>query len=132
MIHEQSFRLRHALNHVAKPLDTKASQLLDTELSRFVAKDADLLSKNTEYLTKHGESARHVQAALRVRHILDPGTAEENQKDLIRTLALESISLESAIEGLGVLDNWNAKSRFQDDYRAAAHERWPEATAFRK
>ena len=79
---------------------------------------------------KNNESAAHVQACLRVRQALDPKTSDDNQKDVIRTLALPSVSLEDAIQGLELLNEWKAQSQYRQDYIAAAHERWPEATAF--
>ncbi|KAI4164684.1 MAG: hypothetical protein LQ342_001658 [Letrouitia transgressa] len=129
-IHEQSCRLRYTLNALTEPLSSKTSDVLETELSQLVAKDADLLSLNNAYLTNNGESALCVQAALRVRQMLDPSTTEENHKDLIRTLALESSSLEIAIQGLIHLREDDAQPKFQDEYAAVAHRRWPEATAF--
>ncbi|KAL9607375.1 MAG: hypothetical protein Q9167_007707 [Letrouitia subvulpina] len=129
-IHEQSCRLRFTLNALTEHLSSKTSEVLETELSQLVAKDADLSSLNNAYLTKNGESAQHVQAALRVRQMLDPSTKEENHKDLIRTLALESSSLEIAIQGLIYLREDDVQPKFQDEYAAVAHKRWPEATAF--
>lgn len=73
-----------------------------------------------------------MQACLRVRQLLDPDTADKNQQDIIRTLALEGSSLEDAVRGLEMLKEWKAKTQYVDDYIAAAHERWPEATAFHK
>lgn len=73
-----------------------------------------------------------MQACLRVRQLLDPSTSEKNQQDVIRTLALEGSSLEDAVRGLELLKEWKAKDQYQDDYLAAAHERWPEASAFKK
>lgn len=95
-----------------------------------VPQDADLLKLNSDFLGRNCNSAAHVQASLRVRQLLDPKTADENQKDVIRTLALPSVSLEDAIRGLDLLKDWKAESRYREDYIAAAHERWPEATAF--
>lgn len=73
-----------------------------------------------------------MQACLRVRQLLDPSGSEKNQQDITRTLALEGSSLEDAVRGLELLKEWNAKDQYQDDYLAAAHERWPEASAFKK
>ena len=67
-----------------------------------------------------------------MRQFLDPGSSEKNQQDVIRTLALEGIGLEDAVKGLELLKEWKAKDQYQNDYLAAARERWPEATAFQK
>ncbi|KAL8736156.1 MAG: hypothetical protein Q9166_000311 [cf. Caloplaca sp. 2 TL-2023] len=128
--HEQAIRLRHTLNSLPDPLPPKISEVLDAELSSLISSDADLLKLNTDFLTKHSDSAAHVQASLCARQLLDPKTADENQKDVIRTLAVPSVSLEDAIQGLDLLKDWKAELRYRNDYVAAAHERWPDATAF--
>ena len=81
-------------------------------------------------MQEHHESAAHLQSCLKVRQLLDPGSSEKNQQDLIRTLALERISLEDAVRGLTMLKEWKAKPQYVNDYVTAAHERWPEASAF--
>ena len=105
---------------------------LDAEFSTIMPKDADLMKLNSDFLIKNGNSARHVQASLRARQVLDPKSAEENQKDLMRILALNDVSLEDAICGLDQLKEWKAQQRFQDDYVAAAQQRWSESSAFGK
>ncbi|KAL8669970.1 MAG: hypothetical protein Q9168_005463 [Polycauliona sp. 1 TL-2023] len=128
--HEQAIRLRHALTSLAEPLPTKISEALEAEFSPLVSTDADLLKLNSDFLAKNSESAAHVQASLCARQVVDPKTADENQKDVIRTLALPSASLEDAIRGLDLLKDWKAQSRYREDYIVAAHERWPEAIDF--
>ena len=67
-----------------------------------------------------------------MKQFLDPSSSEKNQQDVIRTLALEESSLEDAVRGLELLKEWKAKDQYRDDYLAAAHERWPEASAFKR
>ncbi|KAL8905972.1 MAG: hypothetical protein Q9207_002303 [Kuettlingeria erythrocarpa] len=128
--HEQAIRLRHAIQSLKEPLEPQVSEALEAELSPLIPHDADLLKLNSEYLAENSESAAHVQASLRTRQLLDPKTADDNQKDVIRTLVLPSVSLEDAVRGLDLLKEWKAESRYRDDFIAAAHERWPEATTF--
>ncbi|KAL8843438.1 MAG: hypothetical protein Q9176_002051 [Flavoplaca citrina] len=128
--HEQAIRFRQTLKSVAEPLPSKISEALEAEFSPLISPNADLLELNSDYLSKNSESAAHVQASLRARQVIDPTTADENQKDVMRTLALPSVSLEDAIRGLDLLNDWKAQSRYREDYIAAAHERWPEATVF--
>ncbi len=123
-------RLRHTIQSLEEPLEPQVSEALEAELSPLIPHDADLLKLNSEYLAENNESAAHVQASLRTRQLLDPKTADENQKDVIRTLALPSVSLEDAVRGSDLLKEWRAESRYLDDFIAAAHERWPEATTF--
>ncbi|KAL8998013.1 MAG: hypothetical protein Q9169_002853 [Polycauliona sp. 2 TL-2023] len=128
--HEQAIRFRLALTSLAEPLPSKISESLEAEFSPLIPADADLLKINSDFLAKNSESAAHVQASLCARQGIDPKTADENQKDVIRTLALPSSSLEDAIQGLELLKDWKAQSRYRDDYIVAAHERWPEAIDF--
>ncbi|KAL8831127.1 MAG: hypothetical protein Q9170_005429 [Blastenia crenularia] len=128
--HEQAVRLRHNLKSLPEPLPPKASEVLESKFSPLVPSDADLWKLNADFLAKNNESAAHVQASLRVRQMLDPETSDDNQKDVIRTLALPTVPLEDAVQGLELLNEWKGPSRYREDYIAAAHERWPEATAF--
>ncbi|KAL8936969.1 MAG: hypothetical protein Q9211_003925 [Gyalolechia sp. 1 TL-2023] len=127
---EQSIRLRHSLQTLPESLPPKTTETLESEFSAMIPTNADLRQMNSDFLAKNSESAAHVRASLRVRQMLDPKTSDENQKDVIRTLALPSVSLADAVQGLELLKSWGAQSRYQEDYIAAAHERWPEATAF--
>ncbi|KAL8721680.1 MAG: hypothetical protein Q9225_001680 [Loekoesia sp. 1 TL-2023] len=130
LYHEQSIRLRQTLNSLPEPLSPKIFEILESEFSSLIPPDADLLKLNSDFLAKNNESAAHVQASLKVRQLLDHKTSDDNQKDVIRTLALPSVSLEDAVGGLELLNDWKAQSRYREDYIASAHERWPEATAF--
>ena len=74
-----------------------------------------------------------MQAALQVRaHILDSASNEKHSQDMIRTLALDDSNLEDAARGLEFLKEWKAEQKYIDDYMAAAHERYPEASAFQE
>ena len=105
-------------------------EILDTEFNTLFPASTDLSKHNDEYMQKHHDSAAHVQAALRVRMLLDSSSSEKNQQDVIRTLALDGSSLEDAVRGLATLKKWKAKDQYTTDYVAAAHERWPDADAF--
>ena len=61
--------------------------------------------------------------------ILDPASKENCSQGMIRTLALKG-NLEDARRGLEVLRGWKAEKKYIDDYLAAAHVRYPNATAF--
>lgn len=129
-IFEQSIRFRYTLQRLPEPLPPKTSETLEKEFTPLIPENADLLKMNSDFLAENNESAAHVQASLRIRQVLDPKTSDENQKDVIRTLALPSVSLADAVQGLELLKTWGAQSQFREDYVAAAHERWPEAMAF--
>ncbi|KAL8770063.1 MAG: hypothetical protein Q9209_004101 [Squamulea sp. 1 TL-2023] len=128
--HEQAVRLRHTLKSLPEPPQPKVLEALEAEFSPLIPPDANLLNLNSDFLAKNSDSAAHIQASLCIRQLLDPKTVDENQKDIIRTLAVPSVSLQDAIRGLDLLKDWKAKYRYRDDYVAAAHERWPEASEF--
>lgn len=130
--HEQAIRLGQKFRAQTEPPDRKIQEVIAAEFDPILPASADLSAQNDELLQKNHDSAPHVQACLRVRQLLDPSTSEKNQQDVIRTLALEGSSLEDAVRGLELLEEWKAKDQYQDDYLAAAHERWPEASAFKK
>ena len=105
-------------------------EVINAEFNDLLSASTDLAKHNDDFLQKHHDSASHIQACLRVRQMLDQGTSEKNQQNLIRTLALGGCNLDDAVRGLELLKEWKAEPKYRDDYIAAAHERWPEASAF--
>lgn len=105
-------------------------EVINAEFNDLLPASTDLAEHNDDFLQKHHDSASHVQACLRVIQLLDQSSSERNQQNLIRTLALEGCSLIDAVRGLELLKEWKVEPRYRDDYIAAAHERWPEASAF--
>ncbi len=105
-------------------------EVINAEFNDLLPASTDLAKHNDDFLQKHHTSAPHVQACLRVRQMLDPSSSEKNQQNLIRTLALEGSSLDDAVRGLELLEEWKAEQKYKNDYIVAAHERWPEASAF--
>ena len=107
-------------------------EVINAEFNDLLPASTDLAKHNDDFLQNHHDSAPHVQACLRVRQLLDPSSSDKHQQDVIRTLALENCSLDDAVSGMRILEDWMADSKYKHDYVAAAHERWPEATAFAK
>ena len=130
--HEQAIRLGHTFRTQTEAPDRKIQEVLAAEFDPVLPASTDLSKHNDEFLQKHHESAPHVQACLRAKQLLDPSSSEKNQQDVIRTLALEGTSLADAVRGSELLKEWKAKDQYRDDYLAAAHDRWPEASAFQK
>ena len=130
--HEQAIRLAHTFRTQTEPPDRKVQEVIAAEFDSILPATTDLSKHNEEFLQKHHQSAPHVQACLKMKQFLDPSSSEKNQQDIIRTLALEGSSLEDAVRGSELLKEWQAKDQYRDDYLAAAHERWPEASAFQK
>ena len=105
-------------------------EIFECELGALATKDSDPEKLNGDFLQEHSGSAPHVQAALRARvAILDPTSTKKCSQDMIRTLALEG-NLEHATNGLNTMREWRSEQRYIDDYIAAAHARYPEASVF--
>lgn len=129
--HEHIFRFQQAISKLSEPLPLKAMEVINAEFNTILPTSTDLAKHNDDFMQAHHDSAAHMQAALKVRQLLDPSSSEKNQQDVIRTLALDGSILDDAVRGLGMLKGWKAKDRYLTDYVAAAHERWPEASAFK-
>ena len=128
--HYQMIFLRDKVNRSPPSLPPKVREIFDSEFSSLIPKDANLTKLNDEYLQIHHESVSHVQVALQVRvYILDPASKEKCSQDMIKTLALKG-NLKDATRGLDLLREWKVEKRYIDDYLAAAHVRYPNATAF--
>jgi hypothetical protein len=91
-----------------------------------------LKAYNNSFLQKHQKSASHLQAAYNVRHILDNSSKAQNEEDLKKTLDLSEVTIEQALAGFGLLDQWKSEQKVKDDYRAKAASRWSEATVFKQ
>ena len=132
--HYQLVQLRHKITNDKSGQFTsspKSLESLESELSKHLAKDADLTKFNDHYLQEHSEDAPAVRAALRLRgEILKPDSKGEVSADLIRILALDSSDLKDATEGLQVLKDLKPEQKHLDLYLAAAKERYPEAKVF--
>lgn len=128
--HYQLILLRSKITSTQPSLPPKILEIFESELASLAAKDSDLGKLNDDYLQEHHESAPHVQAAIRARaNIIDPISKDKCFQDMIRTLALDC-NLEHATNGLNTLRDWHSEKRYIDDYKAAAHERYPEASVF--
>ena len=93
-------------------------EVINAEFNTLLPASTDLAKHNNEFLQQHHDSASHVQACLKVRQLIDPSIAEKNQQDVIRTLALEGSSLEDAVRGLELLEEWKADPKYKNDYLA--------------
>lgn len=94
--------------------------------------NTDLKDYNKDFIRAHSQSASHLQSAYNVRYILDNSSRSQNEDDLKNILNLPDMTIEQAIIGLALLDEWKSEQKVKDDYRAEAAERWDEATVFKK
>lgn len=131
--HEQGCRFRLALDNPPEPLPQKVQEVINTTfLSKFASKSVE--EDNEDYLESHKDSPAHIQSAVRVRNILNPGsddTKSKGAKDLESAVALDVASLQEAIDGLHLSDEIGAGSEARESYLEAARKQWPEASVFK-
>jgi hypothetical protein len=146
-LHEQSVRFRQTSQYISclsrklcwpvtvsktsEPLPAQVSQVIKESFTEPAA-DADLKAYNNSFLQKHSKSASHLQAAYNVRHILDNSSKAQNEEDLKKTLDLPEITIQQALAGFGLLDQWKSEQKVKDEYRAKASGRWSEAAVFKQ
>jgi peptide alpha-N-acetyltransferase len=129
-LHVQLLRFRLALNGLQEPLPEKVSSIVSEEFAKLLPTSENLDAWNESYLTSHKESVEHVRAALTARLLINTDTKAQSEKELLSTLDLDDSTLEKAIAGLEVLDEWKSNSTARQAYIKKAHEKWQESSAF--
>jgi hypothetical protein len=51
---------------------------------------------------------------------------------LKKSLDLSDVTIQQALAGFGLLDQWKSEQKVKDDYRAKAASRWSEATVLKQ
>ncbi|KAI1370635.1 N-terminal acetyltransferase A, auxiliary subunit [Hypoxylon crocopeplum] len=125
-VHEQVVRFRQALNSKIESLPTKAAEVLKSEFTAAEA-SADLKKFNTTFQDKHKDSASHVISAIKTERLLGENK-QKNEKNLAGVLNVKGVEYEQAAEALALLKQW--RSSEADAFKAAAHKKWPEVSAF--
>jgi hypothetical protein len=115
---------------VQEPLPEKISGIVNSEFETLLPKSQPLGDWNDSFLASHKTSVPHVQAALTARLLLKPESKSQCEKDLVSTLDLEDASLEKAIAGLDLLDEWRSSAAAKQAYVEKAYQKWSEASAF--
>ncbi|KAI2472732.1 N-terminal acetyltransferase A, auxiliary subunit [Annulohypoxylon bovei var. microspora] len=125
-VHEQVVRFRQVLNEKLGSLPPKVVEVLK---SGFTAVDGsvDLKKFNADFQEKHKDSAEHVISAVRIERLLGEDKMK-SEKDLAKVLDLKDIQYEQATEALALLEQW--RSGEAGAFKTAAHQKWPEVTAF--
>ncbi|KAK4994014.1 hypothetical protein LTR66_005875 [Elasticomyces elasticus] len=132
-LHVQTVRFRQALDNLSEPLPENVSQVIKSTFEEKLLPPSTSLSDfNSSFLSKHKNSASHVQATLRVCHMLDASRKQQNEQDLQATLDLPLIQIHEATEALLLLDEWESAPSVRKAYLDAAKRKWPEATAFQR
>ncbi|KAM5453833.1 hypothetical protein MaudCBS49596_002456 [Microsporum audouinii] len=104
--------------------------LINAEFDILLPKSTDLTKWNEEFLSSHAKSAAHVQAALTVRQMLSPESKGQSEKDLISSIDLDTTTLEDALAGLSLLDDWGSAAETKASYSTNARRRWTKASVF--
>ncbi|KAI1383004.1 N-terminal acetyltransferase A, auxiliary subunit [Hypoxylon trugodes] len=125
-VHEQVVRFRQALNSKLASLPPKVAEVLKSEF-KVVDASADLKKFNADFKEKHKDSAAHVISAIKIERLLGEDK-KKSEKDLVAALSLKDIEHEQATESLALLRQW--RSAEVDAFKTAAHQKWPEVTAF--
>ena len=128
--HEQSCRLRLALDASPKAFPAKVQDVLQ---SQFLSKlpSQSVAESNQEYLHKHKGSGPHVQAAVRLGSLLEDHDKAKSVRSIQETLDASDLSIKEAVDGLRLLEEMDGGVEARQGYIHKAHQRWPEATAFR-
>lgn len=78
----------------------------------------------------HKDSVSHIQAALACRQLIDPDTKAQNEKDLAATLDSSDASIETALAGRELLNEWRSEQATKQVYAEKAKGKWPESSVF--
>ncbi|KAK2734256.1 hypothetical protein FQN55_002873 [Onygenales sp. PD_40] len=130
-VHSQMARFRQTIDTLTEPLPAEVSEVIATDFEPLLSKSENLTSWNDSFLAAHKSSAAHVQSALSVRRLLTPDAKAGTEKDLLSTVDLETTSLENALAGLHLLDDWKSSREAKAAYINQAQKRWEQASAFR-
>lgn len=129
-LHVQLLRFRKALDDLHEPLPSGIADIIANEFGKLLPKSLNLDEWNNSFLDSNKTSVSHVQAALTARQLLRPETKGQCEKDLIATLDLEAATIDYAIAGLELLDEWRSTSPVKIAYRERAQRRWAGASVF--
>ncbi|PGH01756.1 peptide alpha-N-acetyltransferase [Blastomyces parvus] len=130
VLHIQLARFRKTIDALSEPLPSGVSDVITADFDPLLPKTQDLTSWNESFLSAHKSSAEHVQAALSVRQLLNPDSKSQGEQELLSTVDLETTSLEVALAGLHLLDDWHSSQDAKSAYISQAQKKWAEASIF--
>ncbi|KAI1946841.1 hypothetical protein LOZ57_003611 [Ophidiomyces ophidiicola] len=131
-LHIQLAKFRKTLNSLSEPLPSEVQEILSSEFEAILPASQDLSAWNDTYLSNNSSSMSHVHAALTVRRLVDPEKSAQTEKDLAASIDSDVASMESALAGLHLLDDWRSGSETKSLYIDQAHKRWKEASMFQQ
>ncbi|OJD11704.1 hypothetical protein AJ78_07572 [Emergomyces pasteurianus Ep9510] len=130
VLHSQMARFRKTIDTLSEPLPAAVSEVIAADFDPLLPNTQDLTNWNESFLSTHSSSAAHVQAALSVRQLLNPDSKSQGEKELLSTVNFETTSLEDALAGLHLLDDWHSSQDAKSAYVSQAQKRWAEASVF--
>ena len=127
--HSATLRLRHAIASSTGPANADLTTLLNTSLpSPYNNPDTSLTTLNADFLAANKTSPPATFSYARARVALEPAAATEAADEVVRVLqGTESLTLEEAVDALGVLEELDVKPEVRKDALEAAVAKWPQA-----
>ncbi|KAE8361178.1 NMDA receptor-regulated protein 1-domain-containing protein [Aspergillus caelatus] len=129
-LHIQLLRFRKALDSLSEPLPPQVAEVVNAEFETLLPKAQNLDEWNESFLSTHKDSAVHTQAALTCRQLLKADSKAQCEKDLTATLDSQVESIETALAGLQLLDEWKSDQTAKAAYAEKAKSKWPESSVF--
>ncbi|PLN85391.1 N-terminal acetyltransferase A complex subunit nat1 [Aspergillus taichungensis] len=129
-LHTQLLRFRQKLSTLSEPLAPQVSEVINTELETLLPKSQNLEEWNASFQSTHAASVPHTQAALTCRQLLNADSKPQCEKDLTATLDSPDLTIDTALAGLDLLNEWGSTAAAKTAYAQKASARWPESTVF--
>jgi peptide alpha-N-acetyltransferase len=125
------YRFRSIIEHAGEDIPPRVKEIIALESKNLFDGNQSVSDWNDIFISTHKSRAAHVQAGLRVRHLLHKGSHEQDEKDLIEALSLQGLTLVEATTGLELLEEWRSSEEVVEAYKKAAESIWSEATVFK-
>ncbi|KAF7589668.1 hypothetical protein BBP40_003960 [Aspergillus hancockii] len=129
-LHVQLLRFRRALDSLSEPLPPQVAEVVNAEFETLLPKAQNLNEWNESFLSTHKDSVLHTQAGLTCRQLLNVDSKLQCEKDLPATLESQEITIETALAGLSLLDEWGSDQAAKAAYAEKAKSKWPESSVF--
>ncbi|KAF9887782.1 hypothetical protein FE257_009588 [Aspergillus nanangensis] len=129
-LHVQILRFRKALDNLSEPLPAQVAEVVNAEFEALLPKAQKLEEWNQTFMSTHKDSAAHTQAGLTCRQILNKESKPQCEKDLVATLDSSDVSMETALAGVELLEQWGSDQAAKSAYAQKASSKWPESTVF--
>ncbi|GMG12192.1 unnamed protein product [Aspergillus oryzae] len=130
LVRRQICARAQALDGLSEPLSPQVAEVVNAEFETLLPKAQNLDEWNESFLSTHKDSAPHTQAALTCRQLLKADSKAQCEKDLTATLDSQVDSIETALAGLQLLDEWKSDQAAKAAYAEKAKSKWPESSVF--